>query len=151
MTNLFDKLIPADGNKKDRILLKRAIGKSLHDVNTATAAAFYANVACEKKFEERLFYIACLYCEQGRNGTLEVPSAWARYRKKHDIPNGMIARLVDSPWNDIVAISLVRIVRRLMADGYSIDMEAFARDIKKWNTKEVRLEWAKKMSTIKED
>ena len=151
MDNWFDRLIPTERNKKDRILLKRAVGKSICNVDAATLSVFYANVYCPYYLEEKLFYVACLYCEQGKNGTMEVPAAWAYYSKKHDISDGMIARLVDSPWTDSVAMSLIRLVRRMMADGYSIDMEKLANDIKFWNTERTRLEWARKMLRTEED
>ena len=150
--NLFDGLVPTERNKRDRMLLKRAVCRNIHNVDTQTLSAFYGHVflPCSDELEEKMFYVACLYCEQGKNGATEVPTAWASYSKKHDIPNGMITRLVDSPWNDNVATSLIRIVRRLIAEGYSIDMEKLATDIKFWNNDKMRYEWARKMSRTEE-
>ena len=151
--NLFSNLNPTEKNTRDRILLKRAVGRNISDVNAQTLSAFYKHIFLphSNELEEKMFYLACLYCEQGKNGTIEVPTAWASYSQKHGIPNGAITRLIDSPWNNNTAMSLIRIIRRLIAEGYSIDMEKLATDVKFWNNDRMRLEWAKKISRTMEE
>lgn len=152
--NVFDGLVPSIRNKSDVILLKRAVGRKFSDVSPETMAAFYSHVFCPEWAEEKMFYLACLYCEQGKNGSVELPVAWGRYNAKHDMASARIsrlARLVDRPWDDNVALSLVKIVRLLIRDGYSIDFEKLATDVKFWNSDRMKRDWARKMSRIKED
>lgn len=137
--------------RQDKILLKRAVGRKIYNVDAPTLSAFYANVFCPKWMEEKAFYVACLCCEQGKNGTTELPVAWASFSKKKDIKNNVIARLVDQPWSDNVALSLTRIVRRMIAEGYSIDFEKLLNDIIYWNSDITRLAWARKISRTEED
>ena len=146
---MFEKLNSA--KKAEKVKLRRAVGRNIADVDTDTMAAFYGSVYCNHTLEERAFYLACLYCEQDGNGTAELPVAWASYAAKHDIPHSTITRLIDSPWNDGIALSLVRIIRRMISEGYSIDFEKRMYDVKDWNTEKTRKQWAKKISKSEEN
>ena len=161
---VFGQLKPTEDNlkksgfRRDCALLKRAVGRPIQSVDANTLAAFYSRVPLRYKEgdkdrclnEEKAFYIACLYCLQGGNGKAELPAAWASYAVKHKVDHTTITRLVDQPWNDNVAQSLVRIVRRMMSDGYSIDLEALMYDVTFWNTWLTRKHWAENISKTKE-
>lgn len=137
-------------NDHDRILLKKSVGRSLKKADAQTMAAFYGNVYCSASKEEAAFYLACLYCLQGENGELELPSAWAKFAKKHEYNNNAITRLIDRPWDDVVAQSLVHLIRRMLNEGYKIDFEALMFSINIWNTPKMKRHWARLIATVTE-
>lgn len=141
---------PYGEKHRDTIKLKRAVGRSIRNVDSATLTAFYSNVNCPYELEEKAFYIACLLCEQGGNGSTELPAAWASYAKKKSLPHAKFTRLIDTPWSDTVAYSLVRIIRRLTREGYSINLEKLMYDVVHWNSESVKQQWARKISEVKE-
>ena len=150
---VFDRL--GTTRERDKILLRRSVGKSIEDADSAALAAFYANVRCRAEDEEKAFFIACLYCEQRRNGRVTLPTAWGDYTKKNNRDGDKLLHLLDMPWNDNVARSIIKTVKFLNREGYLIDLEWLYNDIRKWDSNKTRRNWASSYSrahsNIKED
>lgn len=139
---VFSGLDPTGKSEKDRIRLKRCVGKSIGDADPGALTAFYGNVRCSKEDEDKAFFIATHYCEQGGNGSMSLPEAWGRYTKQNGGNGNSLLRLLDLQWSNAVAAGLTRAIRLLSGKGYAIDFEWLFYDIKHWGEFKTRRKWA---------
>ena len=144
----FARLEPTNLNKKDRILLRRCVGRSIEEVGTSAWGAFYKNVPFNfsEEDEKKAFFV-----EQGKNGTSSLPEAWARYSARKECGDERVLHLLDRSWNKATALSVIKTARLLMREGYSIDMERLFTDIKFWGSAITKRNWAKAIAKTKEE
>lgn len=145
-------------SKGDRVKLRRASGKMLHEVDADTISAFYKACRCKQDYELKAFIAACFLAGQERNGDVLLPKAWKQHialKQSESLEKRMI-KLLNMQWSENFASSLWRIVK--MLDRDDIDCEKLAWDIIHWDDEDRRVQrnwlrmiYSEDVETVKEE
>ena len=127
-------------NKGERVKLRRAAGKMMHEVDADTLGAFYTACHCKRGYEDKVFLAACLLAGQEENGNTSLANAWKEYLAKAQSISleKRMTKLLDMQWDGNFARSLCRIVK--MLNRNDIDYEKLVWDIVHWDDKDRRVQ-----------
>ena len=126
-------------SSKDKIQLKRAVGKTLENADVLTLLAFYK--AYPEKWNEEIlsayFFTAGIYCSMGSSKVLFQERLRDIYQDKDvsDSTKQSIIRLLSMDWEESGKMThyLMRFVRILEREGKAFNTEALLKDLIYWN------------------